>query len=160
VELSSPNVGRSFIAPEPLLTILVTGDPAPKGSKKAFVVKGRAIITDVSHKGSRDRLGAWELAVTAAVQRALERKIGWSPLDEPLLVVVTFWLARPAGAPKRVVAPAKKPDLDKLARALLDVCTKTVWVDDARIVELRLEKRFAQRTPGARIEVARAGETY
>jgi crossover junction endodeoxyribonuclease RusA len=136
------------------LRIDVVGLPAPKGSKKAFVVKGRAIVTDVSNKSSRDRLNPWKLAVTAAVQRALAEIGNPPPLDVPLDVHLLFWLPRPESTPKRVTLPAKKPDCDKLARAALDLCSKVVWTDDARIVNLHVCKRFAiGRPPGMTMNV-------
>jgi Holliday junction resolvase RusA-like endonuclease len=129
------------------MKIEVVGLPAPKGSKKAFVVKGRAIVTDVSNKSSRDRLNPWKLAVTAAVQRALADAGNPPPLDGALSVNLSFRLPRPASTPKHVKYPTKKPDLDKLARAALDLCNQIVWSDDARITTLVLSKRFAEGAP-------------
>lgn len=144
------------------ITVTIYGDPAPKGSKRAFIVgkkgeKPRAIVTDAP-RHDKDKLAPWKLAVTAAVQQTIKQRGGWAPLDGPLAVEVWFWLARPASAPKRVTFPAKKPDLDKLARAALDVLSKSIWTDDSRIVDLDLRKRFAiGRGPGAMIVVREMG---
>lgn len=136
-------------------TVYVRGLPAPKGSKTAFVVRSksgppRAVVTDKGNKSSQDRLSAWKLAIHAAL---LEHPPA-TPLQGPLVVSVYFRLPRPASAPKRVTMPAKKPDLDKLARAALDVCTGILWNDDAQIVDLHLHKRFAgENMPGMTLAV-------
>ena len=133
----------------------VIGLPAPKGSKTAFIVGGRAIVTDKAPMNrAKDKLSPWKLAVTAAVQARIIALGHPSPLDAPLAVRVQFWLPKPESASKRVLYPMRKPDLDKLARAALDLCSKSVWTDDARIVSLTLEKRFANgRPPGMTLAV-------
>lgn len=143
-----------------MIELDVIGLPAPKGSKTAFLVgkKGgpqRAIVTDASNKSGRDRLSPWNLAVTAAIQRALAEIPGYVPIDGPLLVVACFYLPRPASTPRRVQYPAKKPDLDKLVRAAADLCSKVVWTDDSRIVTCVSRKRFAVgRPPGMTLRVS------
>ncbi len=65
-------------------------------------------------------------------------------------------MPRPVSTPKRVTPPAvKKPDLDKLARAILDALTHTVIADDSQVVELYAHKRLAEigEAPRARITV-------
>lgn len=71
-------------------------------------------------------------------------------------VNIEFVLPRPMSTPKRSTPPAiKKPDLDKLARAILDALTHTVIADDSQVVNLRASKRLAEldETPGANIRV-------
>lgn len=136
------------------MKINVIGLPAPKGSKTAFVVKGRAIVTDKSNKSSRDRLNPWKLAVTSAVQRAIIAEGSPEPLDGALVVTFAFWLPRPESTPKRVLYPIRKPDVGKLARVVEDVCTNIVWTDDARITTEIITKRFAiGRPPGMTMTV-------
>jgi Holliday junction resolvase RusA-like endonuclease len=142
-----------------MIKVNVVGFPAPKGSKTSFVVKRagtvgnkasdfRAVTTDKAAHGSNS-LPTWKLAVTAAVQRAIRNAGNPRPMDDALDVTLAFWLPRPASTPNRVVYPTKKPDVDKLARAALDICSKVVWTDDARIVTLTVQKRFAiGRPPG------------
>ena len=48
-----------------------------------------------------------------------------------------------------------RPDIDKLARAVLDALTGIVWVDDDQVVELVCRKRWWVEG-GVRIQVATA----
>lgn len=41
------------------------------------------------------------------------------------------------------ILPAKKPDLDNLAKAALDACNGIIWRDDALICSLLVKKRYA-----------------
>lgn len=41
--------------------------------------------------------------------------------------------------------PMVKPDLDNVAKAILDACNGIVWADDKQVVELRITKRYAHR---------------
>jgi crossover junction endodeoxyribonuclease RusA len=68
-----------------------------------------------------------------------------SPFDGPLSLHATFWLPKPASAPKRKqVWPIKKRsgDWDKLARAF-DAFTGVIWQDDAQVVLAQIRKRWA-----------------
>jgi Holliday junction resolvase RusA-like endonuclease len=55
-----------------------------------------------------------------------------------------FVLPRPKATPKKKTPPAiKKPDSDKLARAVLDGMTGVVYVDDSQVVDVHSRKRLA-----------------
>lgn len=125
----------------------VYGTPVPQGSKRAFVVNGRAVIADVKGK----ELKAWRsLIVTAARAIAPE-----TPLDEAVSVWVTFGIEKPASVTREV--PSVAPDLDKLLRALLDGLTDSGLIrDDSRVTGISAEKVYASR-PGARVVVAVRG---
>src|SRR5215472_3525905 len=98
--------------------IRVNGRPAPQGSKR-HVGNGRMIEMSKA-------VGPWREAVRAETQAAVT-----APLDGAVGVSVLFWLPRPRShyrtgrhadvvkptAPRR---PTGRPDLDKLARAVLD----------------------------------------
>lgn len=132
--------------------IVVWGIPAPQGSK-TYVGKGRMIE-------SSKKLPAWRRAVSLAAS-ALRSTLGaeWEPLDGPLWVSMRFSLPRPR-RPKFEL-PAVPPDLDKLIRASCDPLTGVLWVDDARVVEIRgASKGYAGNDgfldePGAVITVGR-----
>ena len=85
----------------------------------------------------------WE----AEVRRQLEFTDG--VLTGPVEVLLHFELARPKSA--RRLLPSTKPDLDKLARAVLDALTGVVFKDDAQVVDLRVTKRYG--TPGVHVIV-------
>lgn len=135
-----------------LIELRVVGLPQPQGSKTGFVINGRAVLVEGRRKGARAAFASWrQLVATAAHDWALTHD--HTPLDDPVAVTIAFELPRPASAPKRVAYPARKPDIDKLARAVLDAITGTLVADDARIVDLSVTKRFARTAPGATITI-------
>lgn len=140
----------------PLAVFCAYGVPMPMGSKTALVSKttGRIVLKDGRNKESQRAYREWCAAVESAV--CARRMIRGYEVDDdaPLLVRLTFFLPRPASAPRRVTHPVRKPDLDKLARCVLDCLTRAHAIaDDARIVLLIAEKRFASdvRTAGCDI---------
>ena len=76
-----------------------------------------------------------------------------TPLDGPLCLEFVAGMPCPASASKRARAamlsgenaPAKKPDLDNLAKQLKDAMTRMgFWGDDAQIVRLACEKIYTE----------------
>jgi crossover junction endodeoxyribonuclease RusA len=115
------------------MRITVAGIPAPQGSKR-HVGGGRMI--EMSRA-----VGPWREAVRAETQRAMAGK---APVAGPVYVTVIFGLPRPKSLPKSQCHPVKRPDVDKLARAVLDGMTAGgAFADDSQVVRLRAEKRFA-----------------
>ena len=132
---------------------VVDGLPVPQGSLRAFMAGGRPVITYTA----REPLAVWRDAVRDGCP-ILEPSMG------PWSVAVTFRMKRPSGhrgargqlLPRFDEArPTNRPDIDKLARAVLDALTMRVWRDDAQVVQLCARKEYAD-TPGAVIEVWRA----
>ena len=117
----------------PAVVVHVLGEPIPQGSMRA-IGRGRM-------KSDNVRLQPWRDTVAWRVHEAMA---GAPPLTGPLEVRATFVLPRPPSAPKRRWAPEKKPDLDKLLRALLDAATAGgAWVDDAQVVAATARKVYA-----------------
>lgn len=119
------------------LLFTVFGKPAQMGSKKAFVVGTRAIITDDNSKKRK----SWANAVAAV---AAESMLNSPLLNGPVKVVARFYFARPQGHFRtgrhsdqlKDSAPARhsqSPDLDKLVRCLYDAMTGIVYRDDRQI---------------------------
>lgn len=137
-----------------VLVFTAYGLPVPQGSTRAFVVKGRAVTTSAS-----TGLMPWRDTIASAARSAMALD-GTALLDGPLFVAATFTLPRPASRPQRDRYPDRRPDLDKLARGLLDGLTGPVFRDDACVVALRCEKRYvgdpeALREPGVFVRVGR-----
>jgi Holliday junction resolvase RusA-like endonuclease len=117
-------------APVEEVTFFVTGKPVPQGSKTAFVVGRRAIVTDQN----RAVLKPWRETVAVAADRGVT-------FSQPVAVALAFVL--PAPQKPRWSVPAVKPDIDKLARACLDALTDGGLIeDDARVVDLHVTKRY------------------
>jgi crossover junction endodeoxyribonuclease RusA len=127
------------------IAFTVPGKPAPQGSKRHV---GRGIMVESSKE-----LGPWRERVALAAHNAM--------LAQPLLsgaitLTLDFVMPRPKSAPKRSTPPAvKRPDVDKLARAILDAITDVIIADDSQVVDLRATKRLADlgETPGVAITV-------
>jgi Holliday junction resolvase RusA-like endonuclease len=126
------------------LDFFVPGIPVPKGSAKAFVVKGRAIVTQTN----RDRQKPWASDISYTAQKEMN---GDLPTTEAVSISMTFVMPRPkshlrangdvkGSAPKY---PISKPDADKLVRLVLDALTDVVWKDDSQVTELYTEKVYA-----------------
>jgi crossover junction endodeoxyribonuclease RusA len=130
----------------------VLGTPAPQGSKSYRGHRGGKPVLVESCTAVR----AWREAVVRAIRAAM-RRTGFTTMSVPSIVVIDFYLARPASAPKGRTVPDRRPDLDKLVRSTLDALTTAGAVeDDARVVEITARKHYAQSVCGAHIIVRRA----
>ena len=115
------------------IEFFVPGKPAPQGSKKHV---GRGILVEASKE-----LGPWRERVALAAAGHAKELI---QKPEEVIVTLGFVLPRPASAPKTKRALAsKRPDVDKLARAILDAITDVVIEDDSQVVSLLAIKRIA-----------------
>jgi crossover junction endodeoxyribonuclease RusA len=133
----------------PGITLIVHGHPQPKGSMRAFVRGRRPILTD-----NNPKLRWWQTLIEQEVN-LLRRNSGVPIYDGPVSVDVTFALVRPPSLAKKVVWHTKKPDLDKLLRAVCDALTGTLLVDDNQVVRVSAFKCYAALPsgPGATIRV-------
>ena len=124
----------------------VEGEPAPGGSKNAFLHRstGRIVVTDAGGRRTKD----WRRAVAAAARIAMgDREV----LTPPIGLTITFRMTRPKshltskgflrkGAP---VVPIVRPDMTKLLRSTEDACTGILWGDDAGICEQLIYRIYA-----------------
>lgn len=124
-----------------MTTFTVFGHPATKGSTVSFLRRGR-IIT----KSDCKTLAAWTQAVSWAARAA---DVPLVPDGGAVSVTATFQFVRPKAA-KRRGWPTVRPDLDKLARALLDALTGVAYDDDSQVVHINTLKMYG---PDARLTV-------
>lgn len=114
-----------------MLTFTVYGQPQPQGSTRAFIPRGwnRPVITT-----DNKRLKPWRQEV-AAVAREQMQDAGADLVPRPLAVRVEaqFYFARPKSAKKHQIDKTTKPDVEKLARALLDALSGICYEDDAQV---------------------------
>lgn len=132
------------------LRVFVAGRPAPQGSKRYLGQRGGKAVAVESSKA----LPAWRADVRDAVEKLVD---GRPPTTGPVLVALVFVMPRPASTPKSRTPPAvKRPDLDKLTRAVLDaIGSAGAWGDDSQVTDLHAAKRIARvdERPGVWIEV-------
>lgn len=131
------------------VTLRIYGVPMPQGSKTAFVRGGRAVLVDGRNTAARSAHAAWRQAVATATRDHLTDNPATSPFDEACSLAVTFLLPKPRSAPKKRRFPDTRPDLDKLARALLDgIADGGLLASDARVVDIHAAKRWANDPDG------------
>lgn len=128
------------------ITFKIRGLPEPKGSMKAFLPKGAKfpVVTTTNRS-----LRSWETLVRQGASREAERA-NWKMPQRgiPLTAYVSCVLPRPASLAKRYVSHTKKPDLDKLIRAVLDAMTGILYTDDSQITHLSATKRYTHPDEG------------
>lgn len=129
-----------------LASFRILGVPCPQGSKKFVGMNPKTELPQMVE--SSKQLPKWRRQ--AKLQATLQWR-GKPPLDQPLVVIMTFTLPKPTSAPKtRTTWPDRKPDVSKLARAVEDSLTDAgVFADDARIVDLIARKRYPNEGAGA-----------
>ena len=111
----------------------VYGDPLPKGSVRAFLIKGRPVLTSAT-RGLKE----WEHRIAAAGQT----KANGVLMTGPVHLRIAFYLTRPASLPKKTREHIKRPDLDKLVRGATDALTGAIWKDDAQLVSIIASKHY------------------
>lgn len=124
--------------------IWVPGKAAPQGSKRHV---GKGILIESSKE-----LGPWRERVALAASGVVSQLV---PKPNEVRLMLTFILPRPASTPKSRTPPAtKRPDLDKLDRAILDALTHVLYEDDSQVTHINSAKRLAEpgESPGCRIE--------
>lgn len=144
------------------LTINVIGTPVQQGSKTAGVTKnGRGYTRENNAK----KLRPWRAEVAGTIADAMTAT-GWTTLDAPAEVTITFFHPRGTGhygtgrnagrlKPNAPTWKSTAPDIDKLTRAILDaITTSGALRDDARVARLVVEDRWADAASGARITIA------
>ena len=128
------------------ISFTVIGKPQPGGSKKAFPVNGRCVITDANPKAK-----PWKQLVAAAARESY----AGAPLTGPVHLTAMFYRERPkshygtgrnadvlkATAP---AYPCSAPDALKLARLVEDSLTGLLYKDDAQIVSETLVKLYGR----------------
>lgn len=134
----------------------VEGVPRPQGRKTAITRGRRTVVVE----SGRALLRPWQEAIAGEAARACSR-----PLEGPIVLDLGFLMPRPkthfrTGAHAdelRLDAPiahAHRPDLDKLARAVLDALTGIAYLDDGQVAELAARKVYGA-PAGVRVVVTR-----
>lgn len=133
-------------------TFTVAGHPVTQGSKRAYITAGHAHL--VESGGARHKL--WRHAINDEARRAWN---GTGPLTGPVVVDLVFAIQPPKTLTRvrRSAGPvgARSGDVDKLARAVLDALTGVIYLDDAQVARLVVDKRWADpgRGPGVTITI-------
>ena len=142
-----------------MIRFFVPGVPVPKGSAKAFVVKGRAVVTQ--DNGAKQK--PWASSISYVAQQA-KMEAGCGMYLGPVSIRLEFTMPRlmshygtgkNAGQVK-ATAPfwhTSKPDLDKLVRCVKDALTGVLWKDDSQVAMMPSVKKVYGDGPGVIIEI-------
>lgn len=104
---------------------------------------------EVRPKG-RPRFSKWGGAYTPKPTRDFEKLVSdWAtksmgkkkPTDKPIRVSLSFYIKRPKT--NKTSQHTQTPDVDNLAKAILDAINGIVFVDDKQIIELNIGKYWA-----------------
>jgi len=137
------------------IVFFVAGDPQPKGSTRSFYVKKvDRVVTTTTNKNTKQ----WQLRIAMEAQHVNEqRQVSFYCPDKDcgFEVEAHFLFSRPKSLPKKIRLDTKRPDLDKLVRAVLDGLANILIPDDAQVISIVASKRYVEtgETPGARIMV-------
>ena len=121
-----------------MIQIEISGVPAGKGSMTPYARQRQ----DGSWYGiatHSTKSKSWEKEIRRQVESQVVGEV--LPLDGALGIDLLFQLPRPKTV--RRSFPSVVPDIDKLARSVLDAL-KGVIVDDSRVVDLVVKKRYAE----------------
>ena len=126
----------------------VAGIPAPQGSHRAFTPPGARfpVVTD-----DNPNTKPWRAVVAYAAMQVRPQPL----FAGAVTLTVRFYLPRPKSLPKRVQYPTKRPDIDKLQRALFDALKGIIWNDDAQVTMVMATKHYGD--PGASVVVREVG---
>lgn len=131
------------------IEFFVPGLPQPQGSKRGFVSANGKVNMVESAAGVKP----WRSDVKVFAAEAMHGPL----LTGPVFLRCDFVMKRPVSTSKNKPTPpaTKKPDLDKLLRAIGDALKGTVYAEDSLIVEMVGTKRIAEEgeQPGVNINV-------
>lgn len=127
-----------------VIDFFVAGEPVSQGGMRAVQTKKGARLISSGSTGLR----YWRERVASEAQRAVD-----SLEAGPVMVAAYFIMPRPASRPKKDRWPDRQPDIDKLARAVLDSITNTLVEDDKQVCGALLFKTYAEpgQQPGVRV---------
>lgn len=128
-------------------SLFVPGRPAPQGSKDHV---GNGIMVE-----SSKAVAPWRTLVAWSAAKEWHR----APLLQAVYLQLEFVMPRPARTPKQTPPAIKRPDVDKLERAIFDALTGVCWKDDSQVVDAHATKRIAEidELPGVHIVIVGEG---
>ena len=129
---------RAFVRGNPI------AQPRPRITARgrhgvAYVPRGHAIH-------------AWRAAIREEMERCVSQSEQEFPIrGESLHVMMSFYLRKPKS--NRKTLPISRPDLDNLAKAVLDAVNGVIWGDDSQVTTVVMSKRW-HNNPGLWLEIS------
>ena len=139
------------------IEFFVPGAPVGKGRPRA-ARRGAGVVMFTP-----DKTAGYEALVAAAASNAMRAEAGplfTGPLEAVLemrIPIPASWSkAHKAAALAGIELPTSRPDIDNVAKAILDACNGVVFRDDAQVVMLVATKAFSDE-PGVRVVIRECG---
>ena len=109
--------------------------------------KGRPRFTRGGHAYTPKATRDYERAIREAFENAPGRQR--EPFSGPIAVSIITYRQLPKSTPKSVIIEpdTHKPDIDNVAKIVLDALNGVAWEDDAQVVSLTVSKLKRTRSP-------------
>ena len=124
------------------MKIFIPGEPIAQPRHSFRVIKTKqGKLTCMPYIPKSDPIHAYKQAIALAYVNA-----GGEVLKGPVEIRIACWFERPKGHSKKRSQQREpkitKPDLDNLAKAILDALNKTAYDDDGQVCRLTVEKWY------------------
>lgn len=121
----------------------IIGNPVPKGRPRFY--KAGNFVHSYTPKKTRQ----WEQFVKfqAIHYRPKELWTGAIVMD------LVFWLPRPKSLPKKVINHIKKPDIENLAKSVMDALEGIIYKRDSQIICLVCDKIYSETEYGVDVKL-------
>jgi len=129
------NVNKKSSGGGKVLNITIEGDPTPQ-SRPRFRRIGKFVSTYDTLSKKKKELG-----------EVIKSQIKMKPIESPITMMLTFHMPIPKsikGIEENDVH-VKRPDIDNLAKYVLDMLNGIAYKDDNQIFELNLLKTYSKR---------------
>ena len=124
------------------ISFTISGTAIPKARPRSTKIGNRAIMY------TPDKTKNFENYVKlVAAQHAPEEL-----LTSALEVMLDFLFQRPKSLPKKIRYHTKKPDIDNLAKSVLDALEGIIYINDAQVISLRVTKDYGAPLCRVRVE--------
>lgn len=119
-----------------MLNLVIPLAAKPQGSKSAFMVNNRIVLTEASK-------GLKELRAEFTRQIKEQAKDWVTPsADAAFIVTIFFYFQKPKSAKRPHMTTT--PDVDKTARFVLDAISDAgIWLDDKQVTDLQVFKQYS-----------------
>lgn len=119
------------------LSMFIPGDPVPQ-PRPRITVKGKH---GVAYVPMDHAIHAWRAAIRQEMERCVSESGQAFPVNGVgMRVTMRFYLRKPKS--NRKTLPVSRPDLDNLAKAVLDAGNGVIWRDDSLVTTLVIRKRW------------------
>ena len=125
-----------------LIAFTIPGISVPKARPRTTKRGNRAIMY------TPDKTKNFENYVKLVAAQHVPEELLTSALE----VRLDFLFQRPKSLPKKIRYHTKKPDIDNLAKSVMDALEGIIYVNDAQVISLRVTKDYGTPLCSVRIE--------